>query len=264
MTKTSTWVSRLWLALLLLPLPRLASASQPPNIIVIVADDLGWRDVSFNGGDVATPNIDRIANEGARLNRFYVAPVCAPTRTGLMTGHYPIRYGMMRGVVMGHHDFGLDPKATIIPQVLETAGYKHRGIFGKWHLGVSRAEYRPMQRGFTEFIGHIGSHIDYFTHKSYGEVDWFEGNEPSDEPGYSTDLIAQHAADFVQEHAGSDSPFFLYVPFNAPHSPFQAKDEDLPRYAHLEAISIETELGSRHHPRPLRMDRRSRDFPVAV
>ncbi len=220
-----------------------AAQDKPPNIVILLVDDLGWRDVSFNGGVIATPNIDRIADEGVRLNRFYVAPVCGPTRAGLMTGRYPIRYGMMRGVVMGYHDFGLDPEATIIPQVLATAGYEQRGIFGKWHLGESRAAYRPMQRGFTHFIGHVGSHIDYFTHEVFGEVDWFHGNESKDEPGYSTDLIADHAVQFLEDHAGGDAPFFLYVPFNAPHSPYQAKSVDLPRYGDLEGISIETELG---------------------
>ncbi len=101
-------------------------AQRPPNVVLIVADDLGWRDVSFNGGEIATPNIDRIASEGVRLDRFYVAPICSPTRAGLMTGRHPIRYGMMRGVVMGYHDYGLDPEATIVPQVLAEAGYEHR------------------------------------------------------------------------------------------------------------------------------------------
>ena len=218
-------------------------AQRPPNVVLIVADDLGWRDVSFNGGDIATPNIDRIAAEGVKLDRFYVAPICSPTRAGLMTGRHPIRYGMMRGVVMGYHDYGLDPEATLIPQVLAEAGYEDRGLVGKWHLGLSRRDYHPLERGFTRFVGHLGWGFDYFTHERYGEVDWFHDDESVDEPGYSTDLISEHAVRFVREHAGGDAPFFLMVPYNAPHSPFQAKEEDLPLYADLEPVPIEAIVG---------------------
>lgn len=224
------------------------SESEPPNIIIILADDLGWKDVGFNGGVIATPNIDRIAHEGVRLNRFYVAPVCTPTRAGLMTGRYPIRYGLMRGVVMGYHDFGLDPDETIIPQVLAEAGYEHRGIFGKWHLGHSKPGYHPMQRGYTKFAGHLNAAIDYFSHKWLGEVDWFHDYEHSSEEGYATDLITKHAVQFVNDHAKDDAPFFMYVPYNAPHAPFQAKDDDLPLYQHLEGIPTESVVGENVSP----------------
>ncbi len=214
-----------------------------PNIVLILADDLGWKDVSFNGGVIATPNIDRIANEGVQLERFYVAPICSPTRSGLMTGRHPIRYGMMRGVVMSYHDFGLDPGETIIPQALAEAGYEHRGVFGKWHLGHAKSEYRPLQRGYTRFVGFLTEAFDYFTHERYGAVDWWHDDESVHEPGYSTDLISKHAVEFVTEHAGGDAPFFMYVPYNAPHSPFQAKDEHLPRYANLEGVPVEAVVG---------------------
>ena len=117
-------------------------AQRPPNVVLIVADDLGWRDVSFNGGDIATPNVDRIAAEGVKLDRFYVAPICSPTRAGLMTGRHPIRYGMMRGVVMGYDDYGLDPEATLIPQVLAEAGYEHRSDLRARRPLRSRARQR--------------------------------------------------------------------------------------------------------------------------
>ena len=238
-------------------------AQRPPNVVLIVADDLGWRDVSFNGGDIATPHIDRIAAEGVRLDRFYVAPICSPTRAGLMTGRHPIRYGMMRGVVMGYHDYGLDAEATLIPEVLAEAGYEQRGLVGKWHLGLSRREYHPLERGFTRFVGHLGWGFDYFTHERYGEVDWFHDDESVDEPGYSTDLISEHAVRFVREHAGGDAPFFLFVPYNAPHSPFQAKEEDLPQYADLEPVPIEAVVGAGVPPGEVRVVRRSRDEPGA-
>ena len=207
--------------------------SQRPNIVILLADDLGWTDVSFHGGNIATPNIDRVAAEGAELARYYVAPVCSPTRAGLMTGRYPIRFGAMRAVYPPWRDGGMDLAERTIADVLGEAGYEHRGIFGKWHLGHSDKKYHPLRRGFTEFYGHYNGAIDYFTHEREGEVDWHEGFEPSDDEGYATDLIAAAAARFIGEHAGDAAPFLCYVPFNAPHSPFQAKPEDLPVYEGL-------------------------------
>lgn len=204
-----------------------------PNIVILLADDLGWTDVSFHGGNIATPNIDRIAVEGAELARYYVAPVCSPTRAGLMTGRYPIRYGAMRAVYPPWRMGGMDTSEWTIADILAEAGYRHRAIFGKWHLGHSDKKYHPLRRGFTEFYGHFNGAVDYFTHEREGEVDWHSGFEPSDDPGYATDLIADAATRFIRDHAADDEPFLCYVPFNAPHSPFQAKEEDLPRYEGL-------------------------------
>ncbi len=204
-----------------------------PNIVILLADDLGWTDVTFHGGNIATPNIDRIATEGAELARYYVAPVCSPTRAGLLTGRYPIRYGSMRAVYPPWRDGGMDVSELTIADVLAEVGYKHRGVFGKWHLGHSDKKYHPLRRGFTEFYGHYNGAVDYFTHEREGEVDWHEGFEPSSEQGYTTDLIADRAAKFIRAHASDAEPFLCYVPFNAPHSPFQAKEEDLPLYENL-------------------------------
>ena len=206
-----------------------------PHVVLIVPDDIGRHDVSFHGGEIATPNIDRIAAEGVLIERFYTAPICSPTRAGLMTGRYPIRYGLMRDVVPPWQDFGLDAEEVTLPEVLARAGYEHRAAFGKWHLGHIRREHHPLRRGFTEFVGHNTS-IDYFTKERLGERDWFHGYEPADEEGYVTDLVAEHAVRFIDRHASGEAPFFLYVPFNAAHSPLQAKEEDLPRYAHLDAL----------------------------
>lgn len=204
-----------------------------PNIVILLADDLGWTDVSFHGGNIATPNIDRIAVEGAELSRYYVFPVCSPTRAGLMTGRYPIRFGAMRAVYPPWRKGGMDTSEWTLADILADAGYKHRGVFGKWHLGHSDKKYHPLRRGFTEFYGHYNGAVDYFTHEREGEIDWHAGFEPSDDPGYTTDLIADAAARFIREHADDAEPFLCYVPFNAPHSPFQAKEEDLPLYANL-------------------------------
>ena len=232
-----------------------------PNIVILLADDLGWTDVSFHGGNIATPNIDRVAVEGAELARYYVAPVCSPTRAGLMTGRYPIRYGAMRAVYPPWRKGGLDTSEWTIADVLAEAGYRHRGIFGKWHLGHSDKKYHPLRRGFTEFYGHFNGAVDYFTHEREGEVDWHDGFAPSDDQGYATDLIADAASRFIREHAAGPDPFLCYVPFNAPHSPFQAKDEDLPRYAGLppargffqalEGVNMDSSHGRRHTSRKI-------------
>ncbi len=213
--------------------PISAPGAPRPNIVIILANDLGWTDVSFHGGSIATPNIDRIAVEGAELARYYVAPVCSPTRAGLMTGRYPIRFGAMRAVYPPWRTGGMDTSERTLADVLGDAGYEHRGIFGKWHLGHTAKKHHPLRRGFTEFYGHYNGAIDYFTHEREGEFDWHEGFETSFEEGYATDLIAERAAKFIRAHASDDTPFLCYVPFNAPHSPFQAKPEDVPGYANL-------------------------------
>ena len=230
-----------------------------PNIVILLADDLGWTDVSFHGGNIATPNIDRIATEGAELSRFYVAPVCSPTRAGLMTGRYPIRFGAMRAVYPPWRQGGMDVSEWTIADILAENGYRHRGVFGKWHLGHSDKKYHPLRRGFTEFYGHYNGAVDYFTHEREGEIDWHRGFEPSDDPGYATDLIAAEAARFIREHADDGEPFFCYVPFNAPHSPFQAKPEDLAAYENLpgargfyegiEGVSMAQSREARHRNR---------------
>ncbi|MXW00183.1 MAG: sulfatase-like hydrolase/transferase [Holophagales bacterium] len=235
-----------------------ADPSPLPNIVLIVPDDLGRHDVSFHGGEIATPNIDRIAAEGVRLERFYSAPVCSPTRAGLMTGRYPIRFGLMRAVIAPWRDYGMDTSEVTLPEVLAKAGYEHRGIFGKWHLGHFDRKHHPLRRGFTEFVGH-NTAVDYFTKERVGERDWSHDYESVDEEGYVTDLLADHAVRFIDRHAGGESPFFLYVPFSAPHSPLQAKEEDLPRYADLEPLEPPRGWEESTAGRPLAADERRRN-----
>ena len=210
-----------------------AFAAEPPNVVILVADDLGWADVSFHGDQIKTPNLDRLVSEGAGLSRFYVCPVCSPTRAGLMTGRYPIRFGLMRAVIPPWRKGGLATSEVTLPEVLAKAGYQHRGIFGKWHLGHSHIKYHPLRRGFTEFVGHYNGAIDYFTHQREGELDWHRGYESNHDEGYSTDLIADAAVQFINRHAKEETPFLCYVPFNAPHGPLQAKPVDLQQYRHL-------------------------------
>ncbi|TWU51394.1 sulfatase-like hydrolase/transferase [Rubripirellula reticaptiva] len=219
------------IATVAVPIVSLAQAESQPNVVVMLADDLGWGAVSYHSDWTETPNVDRLAGEGIELDRFYVAPMCTPTRAGLMTGRYPIRFGLARAVIPPQRNFGLSVQERTIADALGEAGYKHRGIFGKWHLGHHDVKWHPLSRGFTHFEGHYNGAIDYFKLERDGERDWHINHTPSAKQGYATDLIAEAASDFIRESAVDAAPYFCYVPFNAPHSPFQAKPEDIARYA---------------------------------
>jgi arylsulfatase B len=202
----------------------------PPNIVIIVADDMGWADVGYHSDRVQTPNIQKLASEGIELNRFYVAPTCTPTRAGLLTGRYPIRFGMARSALAPYRNFGLPKSETTLAEALANRGYVDRGAFGKWHLGHLKPEWHPLAQGFTHFEGHYSGAIDYFSHKFYGERDWHVNYDPVEKRGYSTDLIAQAAAKFISASARKDPPYLAYIAFNSPHSPHQAKPVDLERF----------------------------------
>jgi len=204
-----------------------------PNIVILLADDLGWADVGYHSDRCETPHIDRLCQEGIELDRFYVAPMCSPTRAALLTGRYPIRFGMARAVIPPYRDFGIPPQERTLPEELAKLGYEHRAIFGKWHLGHRRAQWHPLNHGFTHFQGHYNGAIDYFTQEREGQRDWHINREPDPQSGYSTDLIADAAVKWIEEKSRSDSPYICYVPFNAPHSPFQAKSADLVRFQAL-------------------------------
>jgi arylsulfatase A-like enzyme len=210
------------------------SAPPKPNILLIVADDLGYADVGFNGGStIRTPNLDRFASAGVKLTDFRSCPMCSPTRAGLLTGRWPLRFGMMRAVVPPWSTNGLPGSESTLPELLAKAGYDQRGIIGKWHLGHARNEMLPPAQGFTSFYGHYNGAIDYFDHTREGETDWHRNSKTIKEPGYSTDLLGAEAVHFI-ESASTTKPWFLYLPFNAPHSPFQAKPEDLEKYKNLQ------------------------------
>ncbi|OJU27730.1 MAG: arylsulfatase [Sphingobacteriales bacterium 41-5] len=208
-----------------------AQKSSQPNIIIILADDLGWGDVGFHGSEIKTPNLDKLSREGVILNRYYVSPICSPTRAGLMTGRYPDRFGLRQNVIAPWLNFGVDTTEEFLPQMLAQAGYKNRAALGKWHLGHAKRVYLPLSRGFTHFYGHYNGAIDYFTHEREGELDWHNDWATSYDKGYSTDLITNEAGNCIKKDK-KDGPFFLYVAFNAPHAPLQAKEEDLKLYGY--------------------------------
>lgn len=206
-------------------------AGSRPHIVYILADDLGWKDVGFHGSEIETPNIDELARTGARLESFYAQPMCTPTRACLMTGRYPFRYGLQTAVIPSAHTYGLSVEEWLLPQALQEVGYR-TAIIGKWHLGHADKKYWPRQRGFDSQYGPLIGEIDYFTHEQHGVLDWYRNNEPVKEEGYSTHLIGGEAVRLIQSHDASQ-PLFLYLTFNAPHSPYQAPEEYVERYQHL-------------------------------
>lgn len=211
----------------------LAEAAPRPNIVLFLADDLGWADVGFHDSEIRTPVIDSLAKQGVVLDSFYVQPSCTPTRIALMTGRYPYHCGGQVRVLRRHHKHGAAPKDEFLSQALQDAGYK-TAITGKWHLGLARRAFWPAQRGFDLQYGHLGGAIDYFEHTGYGSLDWYSNDQiPLHEEGYATDLIGQRAVDIVSEHPFDQQPLFLYVPFNAPHTPLHAKKADIKAYASI-------------------------------
>jgi len=197
------------------------AADKKPNIVHIVADDLGRKDVGFNGcTDIKTPNIDALAAGGAKFTQFYVQPMCTPTRAALMTGRYPFRYGLQTAVIPSVSSYGLDTTEWLLPQSLKEAGYQ-TAIIGKWHLGHADKKYWPKQRGFDYQYGAMIGELDYFTHDEHGVLDWFRDNKPVKEKGYTTTLLGKDAARLIEQHDTS-KPLYLYLAFNAPHTPYQA------------------------------------------
>jgi arylsulfatase A-like enzyme len=204
-----------------------------PNIVFILADDLGREDCGFMGGiQIKTPHIDRLAAAGAKLDAFYVQPVCSPTRAALLTGRYPMRHGLQTSVVRPWAQYGLPLEERTLPEALREAGYT-TAIVGKWHLGHFEPAYLPTRRGFDRQYGHYNGALDYYTHIRDGGFDWHKDDKACHDEGYTTHLLAKEASAFVAETAGG-KPFFLYVAFNAVHAPHQAPDIYTKAYSALQ------------------------------
>ena len=195
------------------------SASQPPNIVVILADDQGWGDLGLTGNQAAsTPNIDQMAKRGAFFNHFYVSPVCSPTRAEFLTGRYHLRGGV-NGVASGKERLNLDE--VTIADIFKKRGYA-TGLFGKWHNGA-QGPYHPNARGFQEFygftIGHLGNYFDPQLQMN-GKI--------VQAKGFITDNLTQHGLDFIEQN--QKKPFLAYFAYNTPHSPMQVPDEYWQKY----------------------------------
>lgn len=211
-----------------------ADSVRRPNVIVIVADDQGYADLGCQGGkDIPTPNIDSLAANGVRCTNGYVSgPYCSPTRAGLMTGRYQQRFGHEFNpgpAQVAGDDVGLSLKEVTLADRLKGAGYA-TGMVGKWHLGYS-AKFHPLQRGFTEYFGFLGGAHSYldFTEDKLNPI--LRGAEPVNEKAYLTDVLGREAVAYIDRH--QKEPFFLYLTFNAVHTPMQATEKYLARFSQI-------------------------------
>ena len=212
-----------------------SGAGQRPNIILILADDLGYSGVGVQGcADIPTPSIDSIAKNGVRFTHGYVsAPLCSPTRAGLMTGRYQQRFGHETNpgpISQGPPDFGLSLDEPTIAERLKKLGYA-TGMFGKWHLGF-QPQFHPTKRGFDEFYGFLGgghSYIPGSRRMNDGSIQ--RGTKPVEEKDYLTDALAREALSFIDRH--KSEPFFVYLPFNAVHAPMEAGQKYLDRFENI-------------------------------
>ncbi len=215
----------------------------PPNIVLIIADDLGYGDLGCYGcTDTRTPALDRLATQGVRFTNYYAnAPECSPTRTALMTGRYQQRVGGLECAIgtgnvgryddavrlAGNHDLGLPPEQNVLIRGLKKAGYTAVG-FGKWHLGYE-PKFGPIKHGFDYFFGPLGGGVDYFYHcESTGVHMLYENQQPVRREGYMTDLITDGALRFLHRQPATQ-PFLLYLPYTCPHTPIQHPDKKPPR-----------------------------------
>ena len=200
-----------WVSLML---ANIAGGAEKPNIVFILADDLGWADIGYHDSDIRTPHLDRLAAEGVQLNRHYVYPTCSPTRVALLSGRFPSRFGVLGPLGSTTRMRGED---ALLPLGLRSLGYRTH-IAGKWHIGET-PEHRPLGYGFDTSYGYLRGQIDPYTHRyKYGDhVTWHRNDRFVEERGHVTDLITEEAIRII-ESAG-EQPFFLYVAHHSPHYP---------------------------------------------
>jgi len=210
-----------------------SSAEDRPNVIIMLADDLGWADVAYHGGPIDTPSLDRLAEEGVELRRFYTTPICSPTRAALMTGRDPIRLGVAYAVILPWSNSGIHPDEHFMPESFKAAGYQ-TAMVGKWHLGHAQETYHPNQRGFEHFYGHLHTEVGYFPpFANQGAKDFQRNGKSISDDGYESYLLADEASRWIRER-DPEKPFFLYMPFIAPHTPLDAPADLVEKYKDLE------------------------------
>ena len=202
-----------------------------PNILIILADDLGWNDVSYHGSEIKTPNIDKLITSGVELDRFYVQPTCSPSRAELMTGKSALRLGITRPITK-NQKLGLGLEEKILPEYLKELNYS-TFLLGKWHLGSYTPEYFPTRRGFDYFYGYLTGGIGYWDHAHGGGHDWQRNEVGLRENGYSTQLIKKDTVRIIKDH-DFINPIFLNVNFGAPHIPNEAPEESVRKYSYIE------------------------------
>ncbi|CAH1775568.1 unnamed protein product [Owenia fusiformis] len=211
--------------------------SKPPNIVFILADDLGWNDVGWHNVDVKTPNLNKLAYEGVIFNYSYTQPTCSPSRAAILTGRYPFMTGTQRGIIGEEKPYGLPLKYELMSDRLKRLGYSTH-IVGKWHLGYCKWEYTPTFRGFDSFYGFLNGAQDYYTHLKgavHSEGVDFRNNKRVviDQFGvYSTHSHTKRAVKVIKHH-NNEKPFFLYLPFQAVHTPLQVPKQYTDQYGHI-------------------------------
>ena len=209
---------------------RRSGAADRPNIIVVLSDDLGWADVGFHGSEIRTPTLDGLARKGVQLDRYYTYAVCSPTRAALMSGRSSLETGIDAPIAL---DASLAMDATLLPQHLKSRGYQTMMV-GKWHLGQADVAFMPFNRGFDSYYGFLGGFIDHYTHLSPdGQLDWQRDGVSVREEGYSTDLFTREAISKIKSRDKA-KPFFLYLTYDAPHTPLQAPEADVKSYANIQ------------------------------
>ena len=208
-----------------------SAAPQKPNIVLIMADDLGWGDVGYHGSDIHTPALDKLAAEGVQLNRFYTYPSCTQTRGALLSGQRMRTVGLVEPMPPWS-DAGLPLAIETLANRFSKQGYRTWKV-GKWHLGDHYVEQFPNQRGYDHFYGFLRSEVNYNTHVFASALDWQRNGKTLEEPGYVTHLLTAEAVRLLDDHA-TDKPFFLDLSFSAPHTPLQAPESAMAEYAHIE------------------------------
>ncbi|XP_017842072.1 arylsulfatase B isoform X1 [Drosophila busckii] len=223
-----------------------STSNKLPNIIIIMADDMGFDDVSFRGGrEILTPNIDALAFHGRLLDRLYAPAMCTPSRSSLLSGKYPIHTGTQHFVISNEEPWGLPLNVTLMPKIFRDAGYS-TNLIGKWHLGFARSEYTPTQRGFDYHYGYWGGFIDYYQRRSKMPKNYSMGYdfrrnlelECAERGVYMTDLLTNEAERVINEKSEKQQPLFLVLSHLAPHTanadePLQALEEELGKFQHI-------------------------------
>ncbi|XP_070557098.1 arylsulfatase B-like [Ptychodera flava] len=204
-----------------------------PNIMFVVADDLGWNDIGYNNRDIFTPTLDSLAREGVILNQSYVQPVCTPTRASFMSGYFPYRLGLQHKVLDKSEPAGLPLNFTLLPQKLKEQGYTTYMV-GKWHLGFCKYNYTPDGRGFDHFYGYYNAEEGYYNHSVGGYLDLREDLNPDwNENGtYSTDIFVHKAVQYLTNHNQS-KPFYMYLPFQSVHGPIAVPQKYYDMYSFI-------------------------------
>lgn len=205
--------------------------ASPPNIVIIMADDLGWNDVSYHGSEIQTPNIDKLASGAVVLDRFYTHPTCSPTRASLMTGKSPVRLGVIAPLAK-INPTGLPIEEVTLADRLKEKGYQ-TALVGKWHLGGLNEAYLPNARGFDYFFGNLMGGIGYWDHVHGGGHDLQRNGETVRSDEYITHLTTKEANNVIKSR-DKDKPLFLFTSFNAPHIPNEAPEEVVAKYSYIE------------------------------